>query len=193
MARKLTAKQEKYKNNRIKNMGPSDSYRDAYDAENMSPKAITVAANRLEKHPTIRLAIEQGKEKAQNKAIMTREEALERLTLHARIKITDVCDFKFQEVGQHEDGSPIMQTVWVIKNSEDIDPEVAACIKSVSVGRDGPKIELYDSDGAIKQLSSMQGWDAAKKFENTGVIGVASVSADEYKEARRKMLEDDDC
>lgn len=194
MARKLTAKQESYKNLRVKGKGLSDAYRlSEYSSDNMSPHQIATEAWKLDNHPVISMLITESIEKASSKAIMTREEALERLTLHARIKITDVCDFSLKEIGTEEDGTPIVRTVWVVKNSEDIDPDVAACIKSVSCGKDGPKIELYDSDGAIKQLSNMQGWDAAKKFENTGIIGVAQVPVEDYKKARAEMLGQDDC
>lgn len=169
MPRKLTAKQEKYKNNRIKGMGVSDSYRNAYPGQKMSNKAISVAANKLEKDPRISLALDKAKEKAKSKAIMTREEALERLSISARIKITDVATFKLVNIGTDE--LPIMQTVWTIKDCEDIDPVVAACIKSITMTSKGPKLELYDANGAIKQLATMEGWDAAKKYEHTGKGG----------------------
>lgn len=103
--------------------------------------------------------------------IMTREEALERLSVAARIRITDVCEFEDKQIGEDENGDPVMQTVWVTKNSKDIDPDVAACIKSVTVTRNGPKIELHDQLAALKQLAEMQGWNAAQKHQVTGEDG----------------------
>lgn len=185
MARKLTAKQEKYKNNRISGMIVMDSYRNAYPNQKMSNKAISVAANKLEKDPRISLAIEKAKEREKSKAIMTREEALERLSISARIKITDVATFKLINIGTKKE--PIMQTVWTIKDCEDIDPVVAACIKSITMTSKGPKLELYDANGAIKQLSAMEGWDAAKKFEHKGKIDYSDVSEEEI-DRRLKSL-----
>lgn len=104
-----------------------------------------------------------------NKAIMTREEALERLSLHARIKITDICTFKYVEFTD-EDGNEYLNTIWEMKNAEDIDPDIAACIKSVTFTKSGPKIELYDANGSIKLLSDMQGWNAATQVNNTHKI-----------------------
>lgn len=102
--------------------------------------------------------------------IMSREEALERLSKHARIKITDICDFKYVEIEQ-EGGEVITTTVWTMKNAEDIDPDVAACIKSVAFTKNGPKIELYDANGSIKLLADMQGWNAAQKHLVGGADG----------------------
>jgi phage terminase small subunit len=119
---------------------------------------------------------------------MTREEALSILSSNARVKMTDVADYKFVQVGETEEGEPIMQTVWTMKDSKDIDPEKIACIKSVTMTKQGPKIELHDQQGAIKQISAMEGWDAAKRAELTGANGAplaikADVNAPEIAEA----------
>ena len=112
-------------------------------------------------------------------SIMSRKEALERLTRSSRVTITDVCDFKNVCVGEDEDGDPVYQTVWTIKNSEDIPEHIAVCIKSVSITKSGPKLELYDSNNSIKQLSEMQGWNAPKQTELTGKNGKPlAISAD---------------
>lgn len=113
---------------------------------------------------------------AATSAVMTKEQALERLTMSAQVKITDVCDFRQLKVGEDEDGNDINQTVWTMKNSEDIPPHVAACIKSVTVTKDGPKIELYDNQAAIKQLSEILGWKAATKTELSGEIAIKEVT-----------------
>jgi phage terminase small subunit len=91
-------------------------------------------------------------------AVMTREEALQRLTLTAKVSITDVCEFKNIQTGEDEDGKPIYQTTWIIKNSEDIPDHIAACIKSVTATKAGPKIELYNSLDSIKLMSEISRW-----------------------------------
>lgn len=98
-------------------------------------------------------------------SIMGRDEALSILSNNARVAMTDVADYAFKKVGEDEEGQPIMQTVWTMKDSADIDPKVIACIKSVTMTKQGPKIELHDQQGAIKQLSAMQGWDAPKEIK----------------------------
>jgi phage terminase small subunit len=163
--RKLTSKQESYKNARIEGNEPSAAYDIAYPTHKMSRNAVNVAAQKLERHPTISLLIQKARDKAETSAVMSREEALEKLSLSARVSITDVADFKLTQVGEDADGNPVHQTTWVIKNSEDIAPEVAACIKSITITQTGPKLELHDQNSAIKQLADMQGWNAPKKTE----------------------------
>jgi len=55
--RLLTAKQCAYRDARVSGLGPSDSYRHAYDVRNMSANAISVEAAHLEKHPILSLAV----------------------------------------------------------------------------------------------------------------------------------------
>lgn len=103
-------------------------------------------------------------------SVMTREEALERLTRAARVTVLDIAEFADKQVGEDEDGNPVVQTVWQIKNSENMSPEAAAAIKSITATRMGPKLELHDPLSAIKQLADMQGWEAPKKIEGDFVV-----------------------
>ena len=126
-------------------------------------------------------------------SIMTKQEALETLTKSARATITDICDFSLQEVGQDEDGNPIMQTVWKMRDSKDIDPEILQSIRSVTFTKTGPKIEMYDRNGSIKILSDIQGWNAPRKQELTGKDGQAleikaDVTAPEIAEALSSLM-----
>lgn len=130
-----------------------------------------VIASQILSYPKVKKFRESFAVESLSKSIMTREEALERLTLSARVRITDVCDFKNVKVGEDENGNDVYETVWTMKNAEDIPPEVAACIKSVTITRNGPKLELHDQLTATKQLAEMQGWNAAQKFEHTGKDG----------------------
>lgn len=132
-----------------------------------------VIASQLLSYPKVKAFRESFAIQSTADGIMTRDEALKRLSLHARIKITDICTFKLVEV-ETSDGDIEFNTVWEMKNAEDIDPDVAACIKSVSFTKNGPKIELYDANGSIKLLGEMQGWNAAQKFDHTSSDGSMS-------------------
>jgi len=86
MPRKLTVKQEAYKNNRIKGMGVSESYRAAgYNCKVMSDKAISVEANKLEKNPRISLAIKEKRQEAAERAIVTTEDVVKGLLKEAEL------------------------------------------------------------------------------------------------------------
>jgi len=88
MTRKLTAKQEAYKNNRIAGMGVSESYRAAYDVKKMSDKSVSVAANKLEQDDRIAIEIQaktiEIQEKAIERAIVTIEDVVKGLLLEAQ-------------------------------------------------------------------------------------------------------------
>lgn len=125
--------------------------------------------------------------------IMTKQEALERLSKTARATIHDICTFRLTQVGEDADGNPVMQTVWEMKNTEEIDPVIAASIKSVTFTKTGPKIEMYDANGSIKILSDLQGWNAPRKQEITGKDGSAlaikaDVSAPEIAAALTNLM-----
>jgi phage terminase small subunit len=121
--------------------------------------------------PIVRAFLDSLMNKAAENAVITREEAIGILADTAKLKITDVCDFQNVQIGEDDEGTPVFKTVWTMKNSEDIPDHIARSIKSVTATKDGPKIELHDSHGSIKQLSSMMGWDAPKKTELTGAEG----------------------
>jgi phage terminase small subunit len=109
-----------------------------------------------------------------SESIMTKQEALERLSKTARATIHDICTFKLVEVPTKDsDGNEKIEynTIWTMKHTDEIDPVIAASIKSVTFTKTGPKIEMYDANGSIKLLSDLQGWNAPKKQEITGKDG----------------------
>tara|TARA_Y100001937_G_C7097092_1_gene320613 strand:+ start:616 stop:1194 length:579 start_codon:yes stop_codon:yes gene_type:complete len=157
---KLSQKQEMFCVNYAKHGNATRAYKEAYSAENMKPATIYVKACELLKNGKIEVRLKELNQMAVSDAVMTKQEALQLLSVKARIRITDVCDFKQEQVGNDEEGNPVFQTVWTMKNAEDIDPAVAACIKSVTVTKTGPKIELYDANASAKLLADMLGWNA---------------------------------
>lgn len=173
LAAKLTSLQRKFIIELIK---PNTSQRQAYlDAGGTAktPESQDAAASRMLSDVKVKPFYDSLLEEKTINSIMTRDEALERLSKSARIKITDICDFKYVSFTDKETDETYTNTVWTMKDAEDIDPDVAACIKSVSFTKTGPKIELYDANGSIKLLSDMQGWNAPKKTELTGEGGKA--------------------
>lgn len=127
-------------------------------------------------------------------AVMTREEAMERLTSIARTNIKDLATFRRAQVGEDENGNPVFQTVWEFKDSGDIPEEHAAAVIEVGSGRDGLKFKIQSPASAIKQLADMEGWNAASKHELTGKDGkpialVADINAPEIAEAIKEVLQ----
>ena len=76
MPRKLTNKQEAYKNNRIKGMGVKESYVAAYNTKNMSDKAISKEASKLETNPCISPVIKAKREEATERVLLSVEDVV---------------------------------------------------------------------------------------------------------------------
>lgn len=194
---KLTQKQEAFCIAYIECGNASDAYRSAYNAEKMKPETIHVKASELMANGKIAVRLKQLNSKAVTDAVMTRQEALERLSGIARTDLADLVEFSTHELGSDQDGNPIIQSTWKVKDSAMQDPEKLAAIAELTAGRDGIKIKTHSPLQAIQQLAKMQGWESATKHEHTGKGGgpveVAALSRDEYKKARQEMLEDDDC
>jgi phage terminase small subunit len=154
-------------------VGSDKSQRQAYYAAGGTAKnerAADAIAARMLANARVRAFYDSLMAQAQTDAVMSKEEALKLLTKKAKIKITDILDFR-QVPMIGPDGEEILQTVWTIKDAENIDPEVAACIKSVKVTRNGPELEMYDSNQTIKLMADMLGWNAPKGIDHTSSDG----------------------
>jgi len=170
------------------------SQREAYYAAGGTAKRDAVAdaiVSRMLSDAKVKAFYDSLLAQAVKSSIATREEILERLTLQSRVTITDICDFSYAQVGEDENGNPVYQTVWKMKDSKDIRPEHAACIKSVTVTKTGPKIELFDTTASAKLLVDMQGWQSATKHELTGANGGAiqmQVESKDVADALKDLL-----
>ncbi|BDH45744.1 hypothetical protein TUM12370_17880 [Salmonella enterica subsp. enterica serovar Choleraesuis] len=129
-----------------------------------------------------------------DEAIMTREEALKRLSKMGRTSIADIANFSNSIVGEDEDGQPVFQAVWSFKDSSLQDPDAMSAIAELSTGKDGIKLKMHDPKSAIKQLAELEGWEAPKKTEMSGPDGapvrteVTNLTPQEAAEAYKKLM-----
>ncbi len=172
LAEKLTRLQRRFV---LFLVGSNMSQRQAYLAAGGKAKTESTqdaSASEILSNPKVRAFYDSLMAEAQTDSVMSKAEALERLSKQARIKITDICTFKSVEL--ETPNGMVRNTVWEMKDAEDIDPDVAACIKSVTFTKAGPKIELYDSNGTIKLMADMLGWNAAKTVDHKSSDGSMS-------------------
>lgn len=172
LAAKLTKMQRLVVIGVMEGKSQRQAYRDAGGKSKRDSVADAVVSRMLS-DSKVRAFYDSLSETAASSSVMTRQEALERLTRSARVTIADIAEFREEVVGEDEDGNPVVQTQWRIKNSDEMTPEAAAAIKSVTATKFGPKLELHDSLNAIRQLRDMQGWDEPKRTEHTGANGGA--------------------
>ncbi|WP_413498936.1 terminase small subunit [Buttiauxella gaviniae] len=172
---------------------------DAYKAAKGKAKGnnLRKAAHQIATNIDVLAFLASVQVSAVDDAIMTRHEALKRLTTMGRARITDLVEFSEHDMGKDEDGREVIQATWRFKDSVKQSPELLEAIAELTAGKDGIKLKLHDSRGAIKQMAEMEGWQAPTKHEhagkNGGPIETATLTKEEYKAARREMLEDDDC
>ena len=155
----LTQKQEAFALAYFETGNASEAYRRSYNAENMKPETVTNKAHGLLKRGDVRARLDELNASAVSSAVMTRKEALERLSTFARTDLSDLVEFGSYELGQDDDGKPIVQAAWKIRDSVLQDPKKLAAISELSAGRDGIKIKTHSPLQAIQQLAKLQGWD----------------------------------
>ena len=133
-----------------------------------SDEVADATASELLSNPKVRAFMDAMKAQAVSEAVMGRTEALEKLSLLARTDLKDLVEFGEYELGADPDtGEPIIQASWRIKPSVAQDPKQMAAIAELSATKDGIKIKTHSPLAAIKQLSEMQGWNAAQKIDST--------------------------
>lgn len=167
---RLTPKQEKFCLAYLKTGNASEAYRKSYNAGKMKPETVNRTAKEMLDNPKIAARLEALNSKAVTDAVMTRQEALERLSRFARIDLTDLVEFGEHELGE-VDGEPVIQTTWKIRDSVLQNPEKLAAIAELNATKDGIKIKTHSPMQAIQQLAKMQGWESATKHELSGPDG----------------------
>lgn len=162
----LTPKQENFCLAYLETGNASEAYRRAYDAENMKAATIHSRASELLDNSEITARLAELNKSAVTAAVMTRTEALEKLSALARTDLKDLVEFGEYELGSDpESGEPIIQSSWRIKPSALQDPAKMAAISELTTNKEGIKIKTHSPLAAIKQLADMQGWNAAQKID----------------------------
>lgn len=167
---RLTQLQQRVATNVLAGMSQRQAY---YAAEGKADtdESADSSCSQILSNIKVKEFMDAMKVQAVNNAIMTRQEAMERLSSFARTDLKDLVEFGACELGEDEDGNPIVQAAWKIKDSALQDPEKMAAISELSTGKDGIKIKTHSPITAIQQLAKMQGWESASKHEHSGPGG----------------------
>lgn len=184
----LTPKQEAFCLVYLKTGNASEAYRQAYNAANMKPDSINVNASKLLASAKVALRLSELNRAAVTDAVMTRQEALERLSSFARTDLVDLVEFGSYEVGE-QDGQPVIQASWKIKDSVLQDPSKMAAISELAATKDGIKIKTHSPLAAIQQLAKMQGWESASKHEVSGPGGGPILTKDVSEMTDEALME----
>jgi len=153
----LTTLQKEIATNVLQGMKPIDAYR-ASSGKATTDRAIRTSVGQILSNRDVSAYLDSMRETAVNKAMLTREETLERLSALARTSLHELVEFGSYEVTA-DDGKKVKQSFWTIKNSALQTPAQLAAISELSTGKDGLKIKLHSPLQAIKQICDMQGWN----------------------------------
>lgn len=166
----LTQLQKEIATSVLSGMKPIDAYK-ASSGKAKTEAAMSVSVHQILSNHNVSAFIDSVRADSVSDAVMSRQEALERLSTLARTDLSDLVEFGSHELGADEDGKPIVQTAWRIRDSILQDPVKMAAIAEINAGRDGIKIKTHSPLHAIQQLAKMQGWESAQKHELSGPGG----------------------
>lgn len=165
----LTPLQKKFVTYLLKGKNQTDAYKKAggkAKGDNLRKAAHVIATN-----CDVEAFIKSVQGEIIDEAIMTREEALRRLSKMGRTSLTDIADFSNSQIGEDEEGRPVYQASWSFKDSAMQSPDAMSAIAELTTGKDGIKLKMHDPKAAIKQLAEMEGWQAPEKHEHTSPDG----------------------
>ncbi|WP_426576692.1 terminase small subunit [Xenorhabdus stockiae] len=186
----LTKLQQKFVLGILKGLNQTDAYKQAGGKAKTNESARATSCEILT-NPNVKVFLDAMNQVAVSEAVMSRQEALERLSTMGRVSLHDIAEFRNSQIGEDDEGKPLFQATWQFKDSALQSPAAMSTISELTTGKDGIKLKLHDPKAAIKQLSDLMGWDAPKKTEITGKDGgpiqYADLTEDELKERLREL------
>ncbi|MDE1487713.1 terminase small subunit [Xenorhabdus bovienii] len=166
----LTKLQQKFALGILKGLNQTDAYRKAGGKAKTEDTARSCASEILT-NPNVKAFLDAMNQEAVSDAVMSRQEALERLSTMGRVSLHDIAEFRNSQIGEDDEGQPVFQASWQFKDSALQNPAALSAISELTTGKDGIKLKLHDPKAAIRQLADLMGWDAPKKTELTGKNG----------------------
>lgn len=169
----LTKLQQRFVANLLEGKNQTEAYKVA-GGKAKTDDSARAQASRMATFDNVQAFLKSVQYEAINEAIMTRAEALERLSKMGRTSLTDIAEFRNSQIGEDEEGKPVYQASWSFRDSALQDHEAMAAIAELTTGKDGIKLKMHDPKAAIKQLGEMMGWEAPKKVDNLSSDGSMS-------------------
>ncbi|CDG21053.1 putative phage terminase, small subunit [Xenorhabdus poinarii G6] len=169
----LTKLQQKFVLGILKGLNQTDAYRNAGGKAKTEDTARSCASEILT-NPNVKTFLDAMNQEAVSDAVMSRQEALERLSAMGRVSLHDIAEFRNSQIGEDDEGRPVYQAAWQFKDSALQNPAALSAISELTTGKDGIKLKLHDPKAAIKQLADLMGWDAAKKVDLSSTDGTMS-------------------
>ncbi|PHM50562.1 terminase small subunit [Xenorhabdus sp. KK7.4] len=160
----LTKLQQKFVLGILKGLNQTDAYRKA-GGKAKTDESARATASEILTNLNVKSFLDAMNQEAVSEAVMSRQEALERLSAMGRVSIHDIADFRNSQIGEDDEGKPVFQATWQFKDSALQNPAALSAVSELTTGKDGIKLKLHDPKSAIKQLAELLGWESAKKVD----------------------------
>ena len=167
----LTRLQKEIAINSLSGMSNIDAYRNS-SGKAKTQEAMEAGASEILNNPKVKEFLDSMRQAAVSKAIMSREEMMERLSNLSRANMADLIVFQSGQID--EDTGEMSQTFWRIKDSAEMNRDLMASIAEVTAGKEGIKIKQHSPLMAMKQLADLAGYNAAQKFDHQSTDGSMS-------------------
>lgn len=169
---KLTPLQKDIVTNTLSGMKDIDAYK-ASKGKAKTENAMRASVCEILANPNVKAFLDSMKEAGISNAIMSRTEMMERLSSLARVNMNDLVEWA-DVYTEGEDGEPMQQSVWRIKDSAHQDPLAMASIAELAATKEGFKIKQHSPLAAMKQLSDLLGYNEASKIDHSSKDGSMS-------------------
>lgn len=145
----LTVKQQGFVNAIISGMDNIDAYKKAYPtSRKWKGVSISVAASKLRKHPIVAAQVAEGLREARERAVLTRQRALEILSQQAEGTIGDLID---------DDGNLVIDK---IKKAGASVKSIQTTITTTENGEQVThKVQISGQKEAIDSLARLENWN----------------------------------
>ncbi len=168
------------------------AYRSAYDCERMTAHVVSVRAAELFKHTLVAQAVQHINQEALAKVKIDAQWVLERLALIANFNIS-----KFIVI------QPCGKATYDFTNADDDDWYCISEYTVETISRDGSEGHYDVAKTKLKPSSRLKAIELigkltdVKAFSETidinALVAVTEMDTDQFKNARREMLSEDDC
>lgn len=162
----LTKLQQKFALGIVKGLSQIDAYKQA-GGKAKTEESAHASASEIISNLKVKAFINEMNKEAITDAVMTRQEALERLSVMGRASLHEMVEFSEAECGTDDNGNPIIQAGWRFKDSALQSSGSLSAISELTAGKRGISIKLHDPKTAIKQLAELQGWEPPKQSKLT--------------------------
>ncbi|MGL5727501.1 MAG: terminase small subunit [Plesiomonas sp.] len=123
-------------------------------------------------------------------AIMSRDEMAERLTKIARTDVSDLMVLHNVPLFDQQ-GEIVQQGSWAFKDVTEMGGYGVGMISELTVGKMGTKVKLHDQTAAMKQLSTLMGYDKPTQVEHSGSVDANVTLTATQQKLIDKLLDDE--